>query len=108
MAFLKDKKISFLKFGTGIGSDGWPTQDWIPVKGLQNVWAYYRQASANEFFNSAAVQYKVEAVFKVSWNKDINPNMQILFRGQKYGITRVDDFEGYKHDLTIYAHTINE
>nr|WP_305728501.1 hypothetical protein [Bacillus sp. 491mf] len=33
--------------------------------------------------------------------------MKILFRGKEYGITRIDDFEGYKQDLTIYAYTIN-
>ena len=27
----------------------------------------------------------------------------ILFRGQTYNITRIDTFEGYKEDLTLYC-----
>ena len=32
--------------------------------------------------------------------------MSIMFRGKEYGITRIDDFEGDKQDLVIYANVI--
>ncbi|MFK4412908.1 hypothetical protein ABH961_001445 [Bacillus sp. RC251] len=32
--------------------------------------------------------------------------MSIMFRGKEYGITRIDDFEGDKQDLVIYAYVI--
>ncbi len=32
--------------------------------------------------------------------------MKVRFRGTDYGITRIDDFEGNKQDLVIYAYVI--
>ncbi|SEJ43760.1 hypothetical protein SAMN04487780_10792 [Bacillus thuringiensis] len=32
--------------------------------------------------------------------------MSIMFRGKEYGITRIDDFEGDKQNLVIYAYVI--
>ena len=29
-----------------------------------------------------------------------------MFRGKEYGITRIDDFEGDKQNLVIYAYVI--
>lgn len=105
-SYLKDKKISILCPPGGIGPNGWPSTEWTPLAGAQNIWAYYRQATVNEFFSSASTQYKVEVVFKIAWRDDLEHGMKILFRGKEYGITQIDDFEGYKQDLTIYAYVI--
>lgn len=42
----------------------------------------------------------------IGWRNDLHPSMSIMFRGKEYGITRIDDFEGYKQDLVIYAYVI--
>lgn len=104
---LMDKKISILKVKTVKDDYGVATYVEAPLEGGENIWAYYRQASANEFYGAASTNYKVEAIFKIRWRNDIDPTMKIQFRGTKYAITRIDDFEGNKEDLTIYAYVVN-
>ena len=102
-----DKKISILNITTGTDDSGFPIETEVPIPGGENIWAYYRQASANEFYGAATTNYKVEAIFRIRWRKNIDNTMTILFRGKKYGITRIDDFEGNKQDITIYAYALN-
>ncbi len=46
----------------------------------------------------------VEAVlFVINWRDDITPRNVIRFKGVDYYFTRVDTFEGYKVDLTLYC-----
>ena len=61
----------------------------------------------DEFYGAAAIKSKVEVIFKIRWRDDIDTTMRVRFRGIDYGITRIDEFEGYKQDLTIYAYAIN-
>ena len=86
---------------------GFQTEVTVPLEGGENIWAYYRHASANEFYGAATTNYKVEAVFKIGWRNDLHNSMKVQFRGKEYGITRIDDYEGYKEDLTIYAYALN-
>jgi SPP1 family predicted phage head-tail adaptor len=104
MKYLKDKKITILEMTEGgplPGSGGLQ-----PIPNGENIWAYYRQASANEIEKLMTV-YKVEVVFKIGWRDDIDTYMKIRFRGKEYNITRIDDFEGNREDLTIYAYSTN-
>lgn len=103
----KDKKITIMTFTTERDELGQQIEVKEPLKGGENIWAYYRQASANEFLGAAVTNYKVEAIFRIGWRSDLHPSMSIMFRGKEYGITRIDDFEGYKQDLTIYAYALN-
>lgn len=107
MAQLKDKKITIMEQKTIMNANGIPTKKLVPIAGGENIWAYYRQTSAEEFFAAAWVNYKVEAVFKINWRNDLKNSMIIVFRGTQYQITRIDDFEGNKEDITIYAYSIN-
>ncbi len=104
----KDKKITILKVTVERNSYGEEVETIAPLPGGENIWAYYRQASADEFFDALAINYKVEAVFEINWRNDLDINMLILFRGKTYRITRIDDFEGSKNDLKIYAYNLNE
>lgn len=104
---LKDKKITILDVFIETDEIGNQNEVIRPIPGGENIWAYYRQASADEFFGAASVNYKVEAIFEINWRRDINPRMKILYKGEVYEITRIDDFEGYKKDLRIYAYKIN-
>lgn len=99
--YIKDKKISIYKVE-------WTVDELLQeieekVIYADNIWAYYRQASANEYNAAGQAGYKVDAIFKVNWRDDLDNTMTIEFRGNEYNITRIDDFEGYKQDLTIYA-----
>lgn len=48
---------------------------------MGTVWAYFRNLSGKEVFAAATVRYN----------------------GTLYNITRIDTFEGYKEDLTLYC-----
>lgn len=104
MVKLKDKKITILEYKEIVDEYGTPTVIEQPLPGGENIWAYYRQVSAKEYINLANTNYKVEAIFEINWRNDIDNSMRILFRGEKYNISRIDDFEGYKQDLKIYAY----
>ena len=44
-----------------------------------------------------------EVLFAVNWRADVAVNMRIVYKGLNYNIVRVDDFEGHKTDLKLYA-----
>lgn len=100
---VKDKKITILKKVIEENDIGVQIETTIPF--AENIWAYYRHASADEYHAAAQVNYKVEAIFEINWRDDIDNTMQILFRGKEYNITRIDDFEGYRDTLRLYAYT---
>ncbi|PEQ65539.1 phage head closure protein [Bacillus cereus] len=104
---MKDKKVTILTIIGEKDEEGSWIEKTVPLEGGENIWAYYRQASASEFYGAATLNYKVEVIFRIGWRNNLHPSMKILFRGKEYGITRIDDFEGYKQDLTIYAYALN-
>lgn len=100
-SYLKDKKITILE---ETESGLMPNDNkWQPIEHGKNIWAYYRQASAKEVNESTMAGTEVEAVFRINWRDNVKESHRIKFRGDEYKIIRVDDFEGYKRDLTIYA-----
>ena len=98
---VKDKKIDVLKKQT-TKVNGFVKTEFVPIH--TNLWAYYRQASGNEIYQAAQIQSNVEAIFEINWNDWIDTSMIIRYRGKDYCITRIDDFEGGKRDLKIYAY----
>lgn len=104
---LKNKKITILKANYNPNELGEQAETWAPIPGGENIWAYYRHASANEIYGAATTNYRVEVIFQIAWRDDINSYMQIRYKGKDYRITRIDDFEGNKTDLKIYAYIIN-
>ncbi len=107
MAHIKDKKITILRKISVPDGRGGSETTWEPLPGGENIWAYYRQTTGSEFYEAARANIREEAVFEINWRNDIKAPMRILFRGKKYEITRVDDFEGYKQDQKIYAYTLD-
>ena len=104
MARIKDKKITILHAIREPDGQGGFSATWVPLPGGENIWAYYRQASGKEVFEAFTVNVIVEAVFEINYRKDIDASMKVLFREEEYAITRIDDFEGYKNGLRIYAY----
>lgn len=50
-----------------------------------------------------SVQATEEVQFVINWRDDITTRHIVRYKGVDYDITRVDVFEGYKSDLTLYA-----
>ena len=98
---LKDKKIEILTVQNVKDSAGFSTETLVPIG--PPVWSYFRQLSGNEVFAAQAVQVTEECLFVINWRDDITTRHVIRFRGADYDITRIDTFEGYKEDLSIYA-----
>lgn len=46
---------------------------------------------------------KEQALFNINYRLDITTTHMIGYKGILYFITRVDVFEGYKDNLTLYA-----
>lgn len=104
---LKDKKISIISSREEENEVGETVLVEGPIPGGENIWAYYRHVTGNEFYEAAKVNAKEEALFIINWRDDIDTTMKIKFRNEFYNITRIDDFEGYKKDLKIYAYKVN-
>jgi SPP1 family predicted phage head-tail adaptor len=104
----KDKKITIMEYTDGeLNQLGERTQELTPLHGGEDIWAYYRHLSGNEFFAAATTNSKVEALFQIAWRNDIDTWMIIRYKNKNYNITNIDDFEGNKENLKIYAYSIN-
>lgn len=101
MMKLKDKKIEVLAVTTIKDPEGFPTQVLVPI--APPLWAYFRQLSGKEVYAAMSVQATEEVQFVINWHDDITTAHAIRYKGVLYDITRVDTFEGYKQDLTLYA-----
>lgn len=67
------------------------------------AWAYFRHLSGKEVFAAATVNYKEEVLFQVNYRTDLTTANMVRYNGTLYNITRIDTFEGYKEDLTLYC-----
>ncbi len=98
---LKDKKIEILAVTYTNDPDGFPIETLTPIS--PPVWAYFRQLSGKEVYAAMCVQATEEVQLVINWRGDITTAHVIRYKGVLYDITRVDTFEGYKQDLTLYA-----
>ena len=97
---LKDKKIELVGFNSIINENGYP----VTVETtIARVWAYFRQLSGKEAFAAATINYKEEVLFTINYRTDITTACVVRYRGVLYDITRIDTFEGYKEDLSLYC-----
>ena len=86
---LKDKKIRIIAFTSTTNEHGFSTEEWRPIHSGK-LWAYYRQLSGSEFYASAMVNAAEEVVFKF------------------YDIKRIDNYEGYTDDISLYCKLSND
>jgi len=98
---LKDKKITLHRVKSDIerGRQYFPLHD-------GKIWAYYRQLSGTEIYLGAGDRRTESLLFVINYNENYLEIDAVEFRGTFYNVTRVDDFEGYKKDLTLYADEI--
>jgi SPP1 family predicted phage head-tail adaptor len=98
---LKDKKIEILAVQNVINENGYAETTLVPACPL--VWAYYRHLSGNEYFAANAEHVKEEVLFRINWRNDVTTAHVIRYNGVLWNIARVDTFEGYKGDITLYC-----
>lgn len=101
MMKLKDKKIEILAVRNVATENGFYTETLIPTGAP--VWAYFRHLSGKEIFAASAHTAVEEVLFTINWRAGLDTTHAIRFNGALYDITRVDTFEGYKQDLTLYC-----
>lgn len=97
---LKDKKIDLVAHTNTINENGYPVTAETTVA---TVWAYFRQLSGKEYYAANAEQVQEEVMFQINWRDDVNTSYCVRFGGVLYDITRVDVFEWYRADLTLYC-----
>ncbi len=98
---LKDKKIEILAVQLVINENGYPEEKLEPI--CPPVWAYFRHLSGKEYYATSAEQVQEEALFQINWRVGLSTAHVIRFNGVLWDITRVDTFEGYKQDITLYC-----
>jgi SPP1 family predicted phage head-tail adaptor len=107
MNHVKTKKITIMKYTVTYNELGEEIKAWLPLPGCENIWAYYRQLSGKEYWTARAVLTTAEeVVFEINYRTGLDTTMRILFRGQYYNITRIDDYEGNKEDIKLYANIV--
>ena len=96
---LKDKKIEIQE--TTYVSDKYGNRIKQTVT-IATVWAYFRQLSGDEIYR-VTTQATEEVMFRINYRSDITTAHLIKSKDTLYNITRVDVYEGYKRDLTLYC-----
>ena len=96
---LKDKKIEIQESRYVSDAIGNRKKELVTVA---TVWAYFRQLSMKELY-SVTTQVQEEVLFQINYRTDITTAHVIKYNGIQYEITRIDTFEGYKSDSTIYC-----
>ena len=76
-------------------------RNWYDVT-IATVWAYFRQLSGDEIYR-VTTQATEEVMFRINYRSDITTAQVIKYKDTLYNITRVDVYEGYKRDLTLYC-----
>lgn len=98
---LKDKKINIYRETHVPNGNGYTTKVTEPL--ALNVWAYFRQLSGKEIFAAAAYRYDEEVMFAINYRNDVTTACFVEYGGVRYDVTRIDTFEGYKQDITLYC-----
>ena len=98
---LKDKRIQILSVAHSTDAEGFAVETLTPI--APPVWAYFRQLSGKEYFAAQSVQAQEEVLFVINWRNDVTPQHVVRYAGVDYDITRVDGFEGYVTDISLYG-----
>ncbi|MHB1651393.1 MAG: phage head closure protein [Desulfitobacteriaceae bacterium] len=72
----------------------------------KTVWASYEPVGGREYFAAAAINSEDNVTFHVRYQKDITPDLQIVFGGQIYQILNVNDTAGRHIELQLISKVI--
>lgn len=59
--------------------------------------------NGKEVFAAATTNYKEEVLFTINYRTDLTTACVVRCRDVLYDITRIDMYEGYKEDLTLFC-----
>lgn len=96
---LKDKKIEIQESRYVTDKYGNRVKQTVTIA---TVWAYFRQLSGDEIYR-VTTQTEETVMFRINYRDDITTSHVIKYKDTLYNITRVDVYEGYKRDLTLYC-----
>ena len=96
---LRDKKIEICEYQYTTDAIGNHKKTLVPVA---KVWAYFRQLSGDEIYR-VTTQTEETVMFRINYRDNISTDNFIKYKRTLYNITRVDVYEGYKRDLTLYC-----
>ena len=99
---LKDKKIEILRVISTKDADGFAVERYEPIH-PGRLWAYFRHLSGQEIHASGATFAKEQVLFVINWREDVTSREVVRYGGRLYDISRVDCFEGYKAELSLYC-----
>lgn len=97
---LKDKKIIIYQRIYNTDPYGYGKNVYKPIHPAK-LWAYVRQLSAKEFYESMTTNYQEERLFVINWRGDVKPDMMILYKAEWFKIVRVDPYEDYKSEIKL-------
>ena len=106
---LKDKRVRLAGVVKSVDHAGFTSDGFMPLHpGDGMVWAYYRTAGGSTYWASDALQAKCDAIFVIGYDAIVAhtpsfDDLRIEYAGALWEVTRVDAFEGYRRDLTLYA-----
>ena len=98
---LKDKKIEILLPTREKDFAGFSMETLTPI--APPLWAYFRQLSGKEIHTNSTTIATEEVLFTINWRNDVTTAHMVRYRGALYDISRVDVYEGYKRDITLYC-----
>lgn len=111
---LKDKRLEVLCKVHTTDSAGFDVDGYMPITltpdGKQ--WAYFRALGGSLYWAAAATQVKADVMVVVAYSDWLASmrwleKVYVRYAGRLYQATRVDTYEGYRRDLSIYAQLVN-
>ena len=95
-----NRRITFQSFTTIVNDYGFEIQEWSDFK---IVWAGVSNLSGREYFAAQAVQAEKTVKFTIRCNKNINETMRIIFEGNNYDISSIDNIKYGNEFMEIKA-----
>ena len=98
---LKDKKIEILATTRENDYTGFSMETLTPI--APPLWAYFRHLSGKEIHASNTTIAAEQVLFTINHRTDVTTTHVVRYRDDLYDITRVDVYEGYREDITLYC-----
>ena len=95
-----NKRITFQSFTTITNDYGFEIQEWADYT---TVWASANNLNGREYFAAQAVQAEKTVKFTIRYNKNINESMRIIFEGNNYDISSIDNIKYGNEFMEIKA-----
>lgn len=95
-----NKRITIQELKTTINENGFEVEEWIHFK---TVWATVSNLHGREYFEAAAVQMESTVKIIIRYLAGLDTSMRILFKGNSYNITFIDNIKYANKYLEIKA-----